>query len=78
MPKYDSLRKLERNRLLVDYFSNHPELSLSEVGLVFGVSGQRVLQIVRGQEQKTGHKIVRRVSQGTTSNDTRRDANDAG
>lgn len=36
--RYDSLRKLGRNRELVDYVKNHPDRSFAEVGQVFGIS----------------------------------------
>jgi len=46
--KYDSVRKTERNRLLREYHQQHPELSLKEIGVIFGISKQRVHQIVKG------------------------------
>lgn len=39
------MRKLERNRLLVEYRDNHPEVSWFEIGEVFNVSGQRAWEI---------------------------------
>jgi predicted DNA-binding protein YlxM (UPF0122 family) len=59
MARFDSRRKLERNSLLVDYYSTHPELSLREIGRVFSISRQRVWEIVSNHEKKLGHRIVR-------------------
>jgi len=46
MAKYDGLRKLERNRLLKEYRHANPELSLKEIGKVFGISESRVWRIL--------------------------------
>lgn len=46
MAKYDSLRKLERNRLLREFKEAHPELSLREIGEVFNISESRVWRIL--------------------------------
>ena len=46
MAKYDSLRKIERNRMLREYAESHPELSLKEVGRVFNISESRVWRIL--------------------------------
>jgi len=45
MARYDSLRKLERNRLLTEYRKNNPSLSLKEIGEVMSISESRVSQI---------------------------------
>jgi len=47
MAKYDRLRKLERNKALVEYATAHPELSLKEIGKIFGISAVRVWAILR-------------------------------
>lgn len=52
MARYDSLRKIKRNRALVDYRKNYPEASLLEIGEVFGISAQRVWEILKNEEQK--------------------------
>lgn len=52
MAKYDSLRKLERNRLLREYTEAHPELSLKEIGKVFNISESRVWRILYGNKKK--------------------------
>ena len=50
MPRYDSVRKTERNKALIEYANNHPELSLKEIGKIFGISAVRVWAIQkRGQ-----------------------------
>ena len=46
MAKYDSLRKIERNRMLCEYAESHPELSLKEIGQVFNISESRVWHIL--------------------------------
>jgi len=45
MAKYDSMRKLERNRLLAEYREKHPELSWTEIGEPFNISAQRAWEI---------------------------------
>ena len=52
MAKYDILRKLERNRLLVQYRQAHPELSLQEIGAVFNITRERVSQILKAEKNK--------------------------
>ena len=46
MAKYDSLRKIERNKMLCEYAESHPELSLKEIGRVFNISESRVWRIL--------------------------------
>ena len=60
MAKHDSLRKLERNRLLLDYCERHPDSSLSEIGDVFGISKQRVAEIkkVDAERRKAAGKAA--------------------
>lgn len=60
MAKWDGKRKLKRNKLLLEYYVAHPELSLREIGEIFEVSAQRVWQLVRGEEKKLNHRIKRR------------------
>jgi len=59
MAKYDSLRKIERNRMLREYAGSHPELSLKEIGRVFNISESRVWRIlIKGKKhvaQTTTH-----------------------
>ena len=47
--KWDTLRKKERNRLLVEYHQSHPELSMAEIGKIFNISKQRVSIILKGE-----------------------------
>jgi len=46
--KYDALKKKERNRLLIEYRQQHPELSMAEIGKIFNISKQRVSVILKG------------------------------
>lgn len=46
MAKWDKLRKLSRNKALREYAAQHPELSADEIGQVYGITRQRVLQIL--------------------------------
>jgi len=52
MAKYDSLRKLERNKLLYEYAQNHPELSCAQIGKPFDVSGQRAWIIIKKEKAR--------------------------
>jgi len=47
MAKYDGLRKLERNRLLVEYAKTHPDLSMKEIGIIYGIGESRVSKILK-------------------------------
>ena len=48
MAKYDSMRKLDRNKALFEYWQAHPEASQSQIGKIFGsISKQRVNQLIR-------------------------------
>ena len=46
MAKYDTLRKLERNKMLGEYARLHPELSLAEIGRAFNITPSRVCRIL--------------------------------
>ena len=56
MAKYDGLRRLERNRLLKEYRQANPELSLKEIGKVFGICESRVWHILHGNSKKAKSK----------------------
>ncbi|MBA7558403.1 hypothetical protein ES708_00006 [subsurface metagenome] len=60
MAKYDSVRKLERNRLLVEYRGKHPEASWAEIGGLFKISGQRAWEIcnIEKNKQATGKPVA--------------------
>jgi len=51
MAKYDSLRKTNRNKALLEYRKTHPEASLAEIGEVFGISAQRVWELLKIMEK---------------------------
>ena len=44
--RYDSLKKANRNEALIEYRRAHPDLSLKEIGEVFGITKQRVHEII--------------------------------
>ena len=46
MARYDSMRKIERNKALYEYVERHPDLSMKEVGEVFGVCTSRVSRLL--------------------------------
>lgn len=52
MAKYDSVRKTERNQLLLKYREEHPDASLAEIGRLFNISKQRVSEILKKEENK--------------------------
>lgn len=51
MPRYDSVRKTERNNALIECANNHPELTLKEIGKIFGISAVRVWAILKKQRE---------------------------
>ena len=53
MAKYDSLRKLERNKTLKKYQEENPDLSLKEIGKVFNICESRVWRILNGNKKGT-------------------------
>ena len=42
-----SHKKTERNNLLIQYHLDHPEVSLSKVGKIFGIKKQRAHRIIK-------------------------------
>ena len=52
MAKFDGLRKLERNRLLKKFKEDNPDLSLKEIGKVFGICESRVWRILYGNSKR--------------------------
>lgn len=58
MPKYDSVRKAKRNSLIVAQHIKHPGLSYEELGVPFGVTKQRVHQILNSKDCSTcSHRV---------------------
>jgi len=53
MAKYDTMRKLERNKMLQEHVIAHPELSLKEIGKIFNISESRVWRIVHIKKKAT-------------------------
>ena len=58
--RYDVARKLQRNAELRQYAKEHPELALKEIGDKFGISRQRVFQLLNPPNHKD-ELIKRRV-----------------
>jgi len=52
MARYDSLRKLERNKALREFKHTHPDLSYKEIGAVFGVSEARAWVIINKNKKR--------------------------
>ena len=62
MAKYDTLRKLDRNKMLQEYAKSHPELSLKEIGQRFNISASRVWRILhnnKGEEWDSTKQEIR-------------------
>ena len=47
MARYDSVRKINRNKMIIQFREDNPELSLKEIAESFNVSRQRVFQILK-------------------------------
>ena len=52
MPKYDALRKTDRNEAVKKMHKDKPELSLQEIGDFFNISKQRVSFILMSNGDK--------------------------
>ena len=52
MPRYDSVRKIERNKAIVECANNHPDFSLKEIGKIFGISAVRVWVLLKKQKNR--------------------------
>ena len=63
--KYKSMTKQQRNDLLIEYHRSHPELSLEELGKIFGISKQRVHYILKREERKKAKGSNGAFRQGT-------------
>jgi len=53
MARYDKLRKLERNRKLIKYYHEHPEMSYKEIGQAFGIDGSRAWRIIQRYDKQS-------------------------
>ena len=49
--KYDSLRKLNRNKSLYEYYLNNPGLSYKEIGDAFNISRQRAAILIKDMKK---------------------------
>ena len=60
--KYDGLRKKDRNQMVIDAVTQHPDLALAEIGRLFNISPSRVSRISgamrkgKRKESKDGNK----------------------
>lgn len=45
--KYEAITKVTRNKSIVLFHQEHPELSMQEIGKEFGISRQRVSVILK-------------------------------
>ena len=52
--RYDSMRKLERNAMLLEYAKAHPGLSQKEIGQAFNITGSRVSRILHPTKRTKG------------------------
>jgi len=52
--------KYDRNMAIIVCYKTHPGLTFAELGKQFSLSKQRVCDIVKNYERKTGRKIVRK------------------
>ncbi|MBT9131206.1 MAG: hypothetical protein DDT41_01510 [candidate division WS2 bacterium] len=50
--KYDKLRKLTRNRLLLEMHQKNLNTSLDEIGEIFNISRQRVQMILKKEKER--------------------------
>lgn len=51
MAKYDSMRKLQRNRMLAEYREQHPEASWAEIAELFNISPQRAFELYNNERK---------------------------
>jgi DNA-directed RNA polymerase specialized sigma subunit len=52
MAKYDSMRKLERNKALYDYFLANQHLSYKEIGDIYNIDPSRVCRIIQKERER--------------------------
>ena len=58
MDRYESQRKSGRNEALCKYRSEHPEMTLAEIGREFNISRQRVWKLTQGNSRKKEEAAV--------------------
>jgi DNA-directed RNA polymerase specialized sigma subunit len=56
MAKYDSLRKLDRNKRLKLFAEAHPEISYKEIGEMYGISESRAWRIIKETKETNSSK----------------------
>jgi len=54
--KHDSLRKLDRNAILVALRDQYPDLSWDDIGIYFGISRQRAQAIYKKAKENNGQE----------------------
>lgn len=59
MAKYDSMRKLERNKALYDFFLANQHLSYKEIGDIYKVDQSRVCRIIQKEREKRERELER-------------------
>ncbi len=52
MERWDSLRKIGRNEAIERYAAENPKVSLQEIGKNFGITKQRVHELLKLAESK--------------------------
>jgi DNA-directed RNA polymerase specialized sigma subunit len=60
--KYDSVTKRVRNHEVYEYRKENPNLSMKEIGEIFGISRQRVSQIVKREVKNAKQTAEERIS----------------
>lgn len=54
MARYDSVKKTARNKAVVQYRRENPDLSLKEIGEVFSITAPRVHAILKRYNSRIG------------------------
>jgi len=58
MDRYDKIRKNDRNQMLEEYADNHPEATYTKIGELFGISKQRVSELLKIAKERKNKKAV--------------------
>lgn len=56
--KIDKRKKTERNEIVKEYASQHPDKSLAEIAVIFGVTRQRISIIVGSRPRERENEEV--------------------